>query len=562
MKKNYEIIEKKVEERINSNNIDVSQLSNAEIQKILHNLEVHKVELEMQNEQLHYTQKALEDNSRKYHELFEDAPVGYLILCNQYKVLEVNTTFATMIGCPKEEIISKSFSDYIPEDFQDMFHIAYRDVVNKNHLKNIDIKIKTTNGTKFWAKLNLYSLNEGDGDSCLLSVSNIDDIKNSQFELLEKNNELKKAKEKAEESDRLKGEFLRNISHEIRTPLNSIIGFSKLIDNPQITYEKRSRYANVIVKNSHFLLNIIEDVLESAKISTGQTEVVSEHVNLNEVLHEAYHRYKDKLFKKEVDMQVYTELSDRNSTIFSDRTKLNRIIDNLLSNAIKFTLKGHINIGYKLENDEIKIFVNDTGVGVEPKNKEHIFELFSQEKKDIKEKAGGLGLGLPITKAYTNMIGGKIWFDSEKGKGSCFYVHIPYKPVFTDDAKNKEQQKHYDVLIAEDEEFNYLFLEALFEDEFDKKFKLYHAINGKEAIEMIEKIPDINLVLMDIKMPIMDGYEATKKIKGLRPGISIIAQSAYSTESDRRKAFQAGCNDFIAKPIDFEELNQVINKYM
>ena len=404
-------------------------------------------------------------------------------------------------------------------------------------------------------------------------------------ELKQSNTQLLVSQKKAEESDQLKTEFFNNMSHEIRTPLNGILGFSKFLDKENLSEGKRKYYISIIQNSGNQLMRIIDDILEISQLGTKQVKIHEKEVLLNDLLLEQFSIFDIKAKAQKIPLYLKKGLSDKRSIILTDETKLNKILGNLLENALKFTNEGFIEFGYTLvetrrgvsQSDDtelsdkkyIEIYVKDTGIGIKPESQKIIFDRFSQEEKELSKVVGGLGLGLSIAKENAELLGGTISLESEKGKGSSFFVTIPYKPVsksidtMTQSHRiNKNgEQKKYTVLIVEDEEINYLYLDTLLED-LELNLKKIHAKNGKEAIEICKENLEIDLILMDLKMPIMNGFEATKLIKEFRPNLPIVAQTAYSTSSDRNKAILAGCNDFISKPISEETLTGIINKYL
>ncbi|MBN2663788.1 MAG: response regulator [Bacteroidales bacterium] len=386
--------------------------------------------------------------------------------------------------------------------------------------------------------------------------------------------ELEIAKEKAEESNQLKTEFIQNMSHEIRTPMNAILGFSNILNKPNLNDEKRENYINIIQNSGNQLMRIIEDILEISELGTKQAKLYENEVCLNEFISEIFTTFKPKTKQKNISFSINNKISEKETVILTDKVKLNKILSTLIENAIKFTNEGKIELGYTIlethhdvsQHQDLQFYVKDTGIGVKPENQNIIFERFSQEQKEISEKVGGLGLGLAIAKENAEFLGGKITLESEKGKGSTFFVTIPFKPSIsvskkTNSYNNLYDNKKFTILIVEDEELNYLYLNTLLED-FDQNLVTLYAENGKDAIEICKKNNEIDVVLMDLKMPVMNGFEATKRIKKIRLDLPIIAQTAYSTVEEKELAMYYGCDDFITKPIEEEILFRMMNKYL
>lgn len=381
--------------------------------------------------------------------------------------------------------------------------------------------------------------------------------------------ELILAKEKAEEANKLKTEFLHNLSHEVRTPMNGIIGFTEMLEDPDLSNEMRTNYSKIVQNSSFQLLKIIDDILEISSLETKQIKVKKEEFCINDLLMALFSQYSVKSQERDIPIYIIKGLPQHQSKLISDKSKLAKILSNLLENAIKYTDEGFIEIGYRIENETMVLYVKDTGIGISPKSLDKIFERFSQEEKEMSRKYGGLGLGLSIAKENAKLLGGDINIVSEKGKGSVFYVSIPYEPSgnrgqdVSKSVLNKNgetQSKRYRILIAEDEEVNYLYCEALLEG--NPNFDLIHAKNGKEAVDICMNDNRIDLVLMDIKMPIINGHEATELIKSKYPNLPVIAQTAYSTEFDKKLALKHGCDDFLSKPIKKEVLLKLINAYL
>jgi PAS domain S-box-containing protein len=387
--------------------------------------------------------------------------------------------------------------------------------------------------------------------------------------------ELIKAKEKAEESDRLKSAFLANMSHEIRTPMNGILGFAGLLKEPNLTGEEQQEYIQVIEKSGARMLNIINDIVSISKVESGQMEITISETNINEQIEYIYTFFKPEAEKKGIQLIFKNSLSKKESVIKTDREKIYAILTNLVKNAIKFTHTGAIEFGYNLVKTQhatsLQFFVKDTGLGVRQEQKEFIFERFRQGSESLNRNFEGAGLGLSISKAYVEMLGGKIWVESEEGKGSDFYFTIPYNGepeekninrnvVSADGEEHKinPEGSGLKILIAEDDEGSSKLI-SMAVRVLGKE--ILNVASGVEAVEACRNNPDIDLVLMDIKMPGMDGYEATRQIRGFNKAVIIIAQTANALSGDRDKAIEAGCNDYISKPILKNKLLALIQKY-
>ncbi|WP_108808638.1 response regulator [Aquimarina spinulae] len=390
-----------------------------------------------------------------------------------------------------------------------------------------------------------------------------------KYLIKQKTKELKIAKERAEESNKLKTAFIHNISHEVRTPMNGIIGFSELLNDPQITSDQQKEYSKIIINSSNQLINIIDDIIEISKLETNQVEVRFEEININETLQKLFSDFQSKAISKNIAIYLNNKLTDDQGIILMDKLKIHKILQNLIDNAIKFTTKGMIEISCEIENSSLVITIIDTGIGIKPEDQELIFRNFSQSEKEATKSYDGLGLGLSIAQKNANLIGGNVTFVSMVNKGSIFTLTVPYHPivnsVISDTPLEKEKAPDIPIkqviLIVEDGDVNFLFLKTILLKMKGYKFVIHRAENGKKAVEICKKNEHIDLILMDIRMPVMDGYTATRKIKKMRPGLPIVAQTAYSTEEDIQKALDAGCDDFVSKPVDRKILKPIINKY-
>lgn len=397
------------------------------------------------------------------------------------------------------------------------------------------------------------------------TFTDITELKQTQQTLQLQNLELKSAKEKAEESDRLKSAFMANMSHEIRTPMNGILGFADLLKSPNLSGESQQKYIEIIEMSGKRMLDIINDLIDISKIESGQVEIYREKVDIPELMDELFEFFKPEARKKEIELRKEVRLSSNSRVIESDRTKLAQIITNLIKNALKFTgFNGNITIGCYQENSVIHFFVRDNGPGIRKELHTKIFDRFRQGDVSKTEIHEGVGLGLSITKALVEMLGGTINVDSEPGKGSEFFFTIPF--VENTDPGIHSSDVHPDlstfpcvnILIAEDDQPSYLLLKEILKQ---NNINSYHVNNGKDAVDMLKTHSDINLVLMDVKMPVMDGLTATQEIKKLKSEVPIIAQSAFVNETDIQNAIEAGCNDYISKPIKISALLNKIAEY-
>ena len=380
--------------------------------------------------------------------------------------------------------------------------------------------------------------------------------------------ELIKAKIKAEEGDRLKSSFLANLSHEIRTPMNAINGFTELLLNTDISESEKLEYLNVIEKSGKNLVGIIDDLIEMSKIDSNQLTPNLTVVNLDSCINELYETVKITIKNKDIDFKLIQPKAPTKFNIITDDIKLKQVIINLLTNALKFTERGSVTFGFEIDekNELINFTVKDTGLGIDEDNHKNIFDRFKRVDSDISIKVGGLGLGLAISKAYVDLLGGTITLESKVGEGSTFYFSIPLKYSIVDhitvkQINNVEIQKSEGetILIAEDDNINFLLFQKMMQN---KNYKIIRAINGQEAVDICLNNPNIDLVLMDIKMPIMTGFEAMEQIRPIRPNLPIIAQTAYSSSEDKIKIEEAGFNGYLTKPLSRENLFEMINKYL
>ena len=390
-------------------------------------------------------------------------------------------------------------------------------------------------------------------------------IKNSE---LERNGiELMNAKVKAEESDRLKSAFLTNMSHEIRTPMNSILGFTNLLIDPNLSESDKELFADNIQSGSDRLLNTIDNIIEASRIEASQLKSSNSNFCINKLIEEIYNRFNSDNTNTRIEFSFSNGLPKAESSIFSDKSKISVILTNLIKNAFKFTKEGAINFGYRKKDNFLEFYVVDTGVGVPIERQDAIFNLFVQSDIEDRNAYQGSGLGLFIAKSYVELLGGRIWIKSNLETGSSFYFTIPCQYDQSEesglvsgvnDVSLKDSSAELKILIVEDDMNSDVYLTAIVGN---LTKHILHASDGMEAVNICQQQMDIDLILMDLKMPVMNGIDAIKKIREFNKDVYIIAQTAYALVGDRENAIQAGCNDYVSKPVKKDELLAKIAKY-
>ena len=508
------------------------------------------------------TIKNLSQYEQQMHQFLDTAPKNVKIIelitkgnedVKDYYYRYVNKSFIQLVGKTKSQLIGKRYKElFEPADWY------WLEIYNEIARKGISISYKnkkSTNGKYY--EIFAWKIQKN-----LIAVIFADITKRKIKEL-----QFLKDKENAEKNDKIKNDFISNLSHEIRTPMNGILGFTKFLNDPDLTEVKRKHYISIIQNSGHQLLRTIDDLIEISKITSNQVKVIENEVCLNNLLLELFTVFDLKAKENNTPLYLRKGLSDKESFILTDAAKLNNILSNLLENALKFTAEGSIEFGYKKIGSNIEFYVKDTGVGIKTSRQKSIFERFTQEEKEIKKQFGGLGLGLSIAKENTKLIGGKITLKSKKGEGATFFVTIPYTPTHyklatdTSEQTIEDNSKHdCKILVAEDEEINYLYLEILLKDKINLDCAIIHAKDGEEAVSICNSQPEIDVVLMDLKMPNMNGFEALKLIKEERPKLPIIAQTAFSSAEDIEKIKAAGFDDYISKPISEEALTAVLER--
>ncbi len=527
----------------------------AEQELIIANKEPHS-----QNE-YKKAKQALLRSEKNFRRSISESPLGIRIVSVDGKIIYSNKAFLDIYGFNSLEEIESipAINLHTPESYAK--HQERKEKRKNGHeVFDYEISIICKNAeirhVKVWRKEVLWN---GIKHYQVINL-NITEQKKLIIDLMA-------AKEHAEESDRLKSAFLANVSHEIRTPMNGILGFAEILKEPKLTGKEQQEYIRIIEKSAARMLNIINDIVDISKIESGLMKVNAKESNVNEQIEHIYTFFKPEIEGKGMQFFFKNSLPLKEAILKTDHEKVYAILTNLVKNAIKFSDKGSIGLGYEKNGEYFEFFVKDTGIGIPKDRQKAIFDRFVQADISDKRAFQGAGLGLSISKAYVEMLGGKIWVESEVSKGSIFYFTIPYNAeleeknviqnvILPEGADN--QIKNLKILIAEDDELSAIILGNIVRLYGKEVMK---AGTGVEAVEACRNNPDIDLVLMDIKMPEMDGDEATRQIRQFNKDVVIIAQTAFALTGDQEKTIAAGCNDYISKPIKKDKIMELMKKY-
>ncbi len=481
----------------------------------------------------------------------------------------VNKRWCEIVGYTQEELVPVSIQTWKdlshPDDFKKSSLLAEKHFNGELDFYVCECRMKHKNGDWIWVldrgKLSKFT-DEGKPLRVLGTHIDITARKLAEDQLQNTLHDLLEAKDRAEESDRLKSAFMANISHEIRTPMNGILGFTELLKDPHLTGEEQTEYIALIHKSGKRMLGLINDLMDISRLDAKEAKLQIAKTTVNGLLHELQAFFKPESDKRGLRLTHTSGLPDNESYIKTDCAKLTQILSNLIQNALKFTSKGGIDFGYTRKDKILEFYVIDSGIGIPINKKERIFERFHQVNNSLTRDHEGAGLGLSISKALVEILGGTIRVESSEGAGSNFTFTLPYNPVSSPVTSvpafmhPSDEPQALTVLIAEDDDLSTILLKKNLKGQ---NLNILCAENGWEAVEIVGHHPEISLVLMDIKMPIMNGFEATKLIKQQRPDLPIIAQSAFTSKEDKAKARDAGCDAFITKPIDKNELISLIS---
>ena len=487
-----------------------------------------------------------------------------IIIDQDQNIRFVSSNVHRLFGWDAESIRGNYLWDYVHEEDLETAKTFYSKISKEYYGSgSIEIRYKRKDGSYRWIQFTGVNLmHDPDVQGILGNFNDITERKKNEQELIE-------AKEKAVESDRLKSAFLANMSHEIRTPMNGILGFADLLKSPDLTGKEQSQYIEIIEKSGDRLLSLINDLVNISKIEAGQVEMNYSNTGLNEQIDFILNLFKAEVSSKGLEISAEKALSDKESYLRTDREKLFAILTNLIKNSIKYTASGSIKVGYSYTDDMLQFYVADTGIGIPEEKQQTIFERFVQVDSRMSSGYEGSGLGLSISKAYVELLGGKIWLQSKVGKGSTFYFTLPFEAPEKSHPKQKassdksaavkpDKKMNASILIAEDDESSVILLKSVLQP---LSCKILVAKNGKEAVQIVSDNPDIALILMDIKMPEMDGQSAAIKIKETKPDLPIIAQTSFALESEKEE-FKKTFNDYLTKPLEPKKVRSLIEKYL
>jgi len=500
------------------------------------------------------------ESEKRYRELFLNNPVPtYIFDEKTLEFVEVNEATVEYYGYSREEFSQMTLKDLrTEEDMPDLLKSI--EGLGKDIFHSVKMRHRKKNGHVFPVEITSHSLPEKNGRRTRLVMAK--DI----TETVEAARQMELARKKAEAGDRLKTTFLNNISHEVRTPLNGIIGFAEIMSDPNLTDEVKKESISILYESSNRLIDTITNYMDISLLTSASLNPIYKEFCPGEILKAIYERNLQECLLRKLEFKTDLPPDYKKESIVSDPEIFRKIVSHLISNAIKFTDSGIIKFGYKLFEGELEVFVKDTGIGIERESLERIFDRFVKEDQNQTRFSEGSGLGLAIVRGMVEILGGKVSVDSTPGAGSCFSFRIPLQKgpktgIITHKmSTGKDSGDVPCIMIAEDDETNYFFMNALIKKEIGAR--ILHATNGREAVELFKANIDLDLILMDIKMPFLDGIEATKQIKQINKDIPVIAITAYAMAGDESRILAAGCDNYLSKPINKKNLLEIITKYL
>lgn len=501
----------------------------------------------------------LTESEKQYKSLVNEMQQGLSVLKVLYneknhpvdfEFLLVNPNYEKLTGLKKEEIIGKTIQEIFPNT-EEFYNDKFEKVAltgEPEHYENYSNTLhRTFQVTVYRPRMHQLAVI-------------LDDItERKEFET-----KLLAAKEQAEAGDRLKTAFMNNISHEIRTPLNGILGFGQMVTQPNLTDAERASYVDILQTSVDRLISTITDYMDISLIASGNLKAINKNVDLDQFVKELFNQLQVHCAARNLEAKLSVPENYEAIQLNTDKELLRKAFGHVLNNAVKFTHNGSVTFGYTRVPGYLQFFVEDTGIGIQQEFINRIFEPFDQEEITTTRHYEGSGLGLPIAKGIIEKLGGRIWVESKKGTGSKFYIKFPFIDNLIE-ADSKPPQKNSIsennsplILIAEDEDSNYLYLEIILKKE---RLNIVRAKDGQEAVDLCRKYSNISIALMDIKMPVMDGLEATRLIKSFRSNLPIIGVTAYALSGDVSRVLQAGFDDYLPKPLRRDTLLLTLRKF-
>jgi len=511
-------------------------------------------------------EKKSESEFKKLNQAIVQSPISVIITNAQGVIEFFNPAFCKITGWNDQEILGKKpsilKSNYHPANYYDKL---WKTISSGNEWQG-EFKNKRKNGEYYWELASISPIRNSFG-----TITHYVKISENISYLKKIENDLKKAKQDAEIANNYKNHFLANMSHEIRTPINTIIGFSELIKNEKLTLEKRNKFSDIIEENSQALLRLIDDIIDVAKIEANELKIKKEACSLDDLFSELetiYINYLKRKQKSNLELRIQIPKEAHHDVIFTDPYRLKQILNNLFLNALKYTETGHIEIGYNIFNDnKLRFFVSDTGSGIPANRIKNIFKRFQYaEDNHGTVEAHGSGIGLSISKDLAVLLGGDIQVKSVNEEGSVFYLSLPYDkikiPLVRAATKSPAQARYnfsnYTIMIAEDTPYNYEYLFSILQK---TGAKIIWAKDGIDVLKLYNN-SKVDLILMDIQLPEINGFEATSQIRKTNTDIPIIAQTAYAMAEDKQKCLDSGCNDVLVKPIRMDEVLSTVARYL
>jgi len=502
--------------------------------------------------------KLTEEKLKTLSFAIQQSPTVVVITDPEGNIEYINPTFTEHTGYSEEEVMGQNPRILKSGLMEDRVYEEFWKTILAGNVWHGEFHNKKKNGELYWEDAIVSAIVNQKG-----VITNFVAVKEDITEKKKLWVDLIASKEKAEESDRLKTAFLANISHEIRTPMNGILGFAELLKEPQLSGEEQAEYIELINQSGKRMLALINDIVDISRIEAGETMIHVEPTHVNKLLHNLCTFFRPLAANKNLLLSCNNGLSDEECVIETDSAKLTQILTNLVQNGLKFSTEGEVRIGYIRKEDLLEFSVSDSGIGIPESMKESIFERFRQVDNSLTRHHEGSGLGLSISKAYVEMLGGSIRVESGEGNGSTFIFTLPFNPP---GARKPEHHSTVNeasfgslrdttILLAEDDAVSRILIKRSLQEE---NLTILDAWNGRDAVQMIIQHPEVDLVLMDIKMPVMNGFEATREIKKLRPELPVIAQTAFTSKEERLKALEAGCDSFMSKSINKQKLIELI----